>query len=200
MDTEPVTKPENKPPESKPLPVLTYPNPKLRLTAKPVGEIDDKLRSFIGDLTATMQRHNGASIAATQVGADLRIVVLDGSSCDATEPMVFINPEIVSMSEDTHIDREGCLSFPECWAMVARSLTCKVRAKNLQGEMFEVDCSGLFSRSIQHELDHLNGKLMIDLVGPMKQRMLKAKMTKFNRVMTKRMVQVMKSTPRPGRK
>jgi peptide deformylase len=189
-----------KAPESKPLPVLTYPNPKLRLTAKPAGEIDDKLRSFIGDLTITMQRHNGASIAATQVGADLRIVVLDGSSCGTAEPRVFINPEIISTSEETHIDREGCLSFPGCWASVERSVSCKVRAKNISGEVFEADCTGLFARAVQHELAHLDGKLMIDMVGPMKQRMLKAKMAKFNKTMVRRAEQMMKPTARPGRK
>lgn len=165
------------------LDIVTYPDPRLREATFDVAEVDDGIRTLVQDLTDTMYALNGAGIAAIQVGRFERIFLIDGRVATGDEnadPMVFINPEVVETGKGLAVSEEGCLSFPNVFVDIKRPRWAKLRAMNLQGETFEWDGDGLLGRALQHEHDHLTGKLMIDLVGMVKKEMIKRKMKRFH--------------------
>jgi peptide deformylase len=162
-------------------PIVKYPDSRLRQPTKTVEKVTDDVRRLVQDLTDTMYAQNGAGIAAIQIGAPEKIYLVDPTVAGRTEtdpPMVFINPEIVWLSEETETKDEGCLSFPGIYVPIKRALKAKVRAMNLEGQIFEVEGEALFARAMQHEGDHLNGKLMVDFVGPLKRKMITRKLQK----------------------
>jgi peptide deformylase len=163
-------------------PVVKYPDPLLRQKTRPVEKVTDEVRELVRDLTDTMFDENGAGIAAIQIGQAEQIFLIEGNVAgrgEASKPMVFINPEVVSLSEETDTQDEGCLSFPGIYVPIKRSLRARFRATDLDGNVFEAEGEGLFARAMQHEFDHLNGKLMVDFVGPLKKQMIGRKMKKL---------------------
>ncbi len=167
------------------LDIVTYPDPRLREPTIEVEAIDSSVRQLVQDLTDTMYALNGAGIAAIQVGRLERIFLIDGRVARQTEdenaePVVFINPEVVETGKGLTVGEEGCLSFPGVFVDIKRPRWAKVRAMNLEGETFEWDGDGLLGRALQHEHDHLTGKLMIDLVGMVKKEMIKRKMKRYH--------------------
>jgi peptide deformylase len=165
------------------LDIVTYPDPRLREPTIEVKEVDDDIRRLVQDLTDTMYAHNGAGIAAIQVGRFERIFLIDGrvaTGREDAEPMVFINPEVVETGKGLAVSEEGCLSFPDVFVEIKRPRWAKLRAMNVAGEVFEHEGDGLLGRALQHEHDHLTGRLMIDLVGMVKKEMIKRKMKRFH--------------------
>lgn len=165
------------------LDVVKYPDPRLREPTFEVEEVDEEIRQLVRDLTDTMYALNGAGIAAIQVGRLERIFLIDGKVAggdDDSPPVVFINPEIVETGSGVAIAEEGCLSFPGVFVDVKRPRFAKVRAMNLDGETFEVQGDGLLGRALQHEHDHLTGKLLVDMVGMVKKEMIKRKMKRWH--------------------
>ena len=165
------------------LEVVKYPDPRLREDTFDVAEVTDDIRELVRDLIDTMYSLNAAGIAAIQVGRLERIFIIDGKVAtgeDIADPLVFINPEVVETGKGQVIAEEGCLSFPEVFVDVKRPRWAKLRATNVEGEIFEVEGEELFGRALQHEHDHLTGKLMIDLVGMVKKEMIKRKMKRWH--------------------
>jgi peptide deformylase len=165
------------------LDIVTYPDPRLREDTVEVGEITDDVRQLVADLTDTMYAQNGAGIAAIQVGRMERIFLIDGKVAggdDDAPPLVLINPEIVETGKGITIAEEGCLSFPGVFVDVKRARWVKVRALDLQGQRFEVEGEGLMGRALQHEHDHLTGRLLVDMVGMVKKEMIKRKMKRWH--------------------
>lgn len=165
------------------LEIVTYPDPRLRATTVEVNEIDESIRQLVRDMTDTMYALNAAGIAAIQVGRFERIFMIDGKVAggdDKAEALVFINPEIVETGKGDEVEEEGCLSFPDIFVPIRRPRWAKVRATNIHGERFEAEGEGLFGRALQHEFDHLTGKLMVDLVGMVKKEMIKRKMKRWH--------------------
>lgn len=165
------------------LDVVKYPDPRLREPTFEVAEITDEIRELVRDLIDTMFSLNAAGIAAIQVGRLERIFIIDGKVAtgqETADPLVFINPEVVETGKGLVIAEEGCLSFPDVFVDVKRPRWAKVRALNLAGETFEAEGDELFGRALQHEHDHLTGKLMIDLVGMVKKEMIKRKMKRWH--------------------
>ena len=164
------------------LDVVKYPDPRLRQPTVVVDAFDDNLRELVRDLADTMFAQNGAGIAAIQVGRPERLFLLDGrvAGRDDDEPVVFVNPEIVETGKGITLTEEGCLSFPGVFVEVKRSRWVKVRAQSVDGTWFEVEGEGLFSQALQHEHDHLTGRLLIDMVGLVKKEMIKRKMKRWH--------------------
>jgi len=160
-------------------PIVKYPDPRLRQPTRPVTAITDEIRKLVADMADTMYAANGAGIAAIQVGALERIYIIDAAVAGGREedpPIVFINPEITWLSEETIVSDEGCLSFPGIFVPIKRALKARVKAMNLAGETFELEAEGLCARAMQHEGDHLTGRLLVDFVGPLKRQMITRKM------------------------
>lgn len=158
------------------LEVLRFPDERLRTVAKPVAQVDDSIKKIVADMFETMYQENGIGLAATQVNIHQRIVVIDVSE-DKEEQLVFINPEITKKDGST-ISEEGCLSVPHCYAKVDRAETVTVKATNLDGQEFSLDAEGLLAICIQHELDHLQGKLFVDYLSPLKRQRIRTKLEK----------------------
>jgi peptide deformylase len=158
------------------LEVLRFPDPRLRTVAKPVEKVDAKIKQFVADMFDTMKEENGIGLAATQVNTHKRIVVIDVSE-DQSDPLVLINPEIIERSGST-ISEEGCLSVPNNYAKVERAETVTVKATNIDGDEFTRDADGLLAICIQHELDHLVGKLFVDYLSPLKRQRIQKKLEK----------------------
>jgi len=158
------------------LTVLHYPDDRLRTIAKPVAEITPQVRQLVADMLDTMYDENGIGLAATQVNIHQRVVVIDISE-NRDQPQIFINPEIIAKSGDTTYE-EGCLSVPQSYANVERAAEVTVKAQNLEGEWFELKAEGLLAICLQHELDHLLGKLFIDYLSPLKRDRIKKKLEK----------------------
>jgi peptide deformylase len=162
-------------------PILRFPDAKLRQRSVEVKDVDDEVRQLVADMAETMEAANGAGLAAIQVGAPVRLFIVDGVVAGGGEgapPKVFINPEIVQISPESQTGDEGCLSFPDIFVPVKRGLKARVRAMGLDGETFEAEGEALFARALQHETDHLNGRLLIDQVGPVKRELIKRKLRK----------------------
>jgi peptide deformylase len=166
---------------SKVLEILEFPDPRLRTKAKPVEKVDDRIRQLIGDMFATMYAAPGIGLAATQVNVHEQVAVIDLSE-DKSQPLVFINPEITVLDGDTADCEEGCLSVPGYTETVARPTHIRVKALNEQGEAFELVPDGLLAVCIQHEVDHLNGKLFVDYLSPLKRQRIRGKLEKTHRV------------------
>ncbi|CAM3702731.1 peptide deformylase [Rheinheimera salexigens] len=156
--------------------VLHYPDERLRTIAKPVTEITSEIKQLVQDMIDTMYDENGIGLAATQVDAHLRIVVIDISE-DRDTAMVFINPELSALNGETSYE-EGCLSVPQNYALVDRAETVTVKAQGLDGNWFTIDADGLLAICLQHELDHLVGKLFIDYLSPLKRDRIRKKLEK----------------------
>ena len=164
------------------LPIVKFPDPRLRQDTVPVDRVTDEIRKLVEDMADTMYAANGAGLAAIQVGRPERIYIVDAAIAGGREedpPVVFINPEIVSLSDDAETKDEGCLSFPTIYVPVKRAVRARVRALNLAGETFEAEGEGLYARAMQHEGDHLTGKLLVDFVGPLKKQMIKRKLARL---------------------
>ena len=165
------------------LEVVKYPDPRLREDTFEVEEVTDAIRELVRDMAETMYSLNAAGIAAIQVGRLERIFIIDGKVAtgeESADPLVFINPEVVETGKGTEVSEEGCLSFPDVFVDVKRPRWAKLRATNEKGEIFEAEGDELFGRALQHEHDHLTGKLMIDLVGMVKKEMIKRKMKRWH--------------------
>lgn len=147
------------------LPIRKYPDPVLRQAAKPVTVIDEALRRLAGDMIDTMRDANGVGLAAPQVGVGQRLAIVDFDP-ENHDPRVLINPVIVKRSGRKELCDEGCLSFPGVRSRVKRSPKVVCEAQNLDGEVVEYQAEGLVARAVQHELDHLDGMLFVDKVGP----------------------------------
>ncbi len=158
------------------LTILEYPNPRLRLEAKPVEKFDDDLQQIIDDMFETMYAAPGIGLAATQVDVQLNIVTMDLSD-DKSEPIVLINPEVIEKRGIEEME-EGCLSFPGVYVSVERANEVHIKALDRHGEPFEIDTGGLLAVCIQHELDHLAGKLFVDYLSPLKRNRIKKKLEK----------------------
>ncbi|PID64115.1 MAG: peptide deformylase [Gammaproteobacteria bacterium] len=168
------------------LPVLRFPDPKLRTVAQPIEAVDDKIRTLIDDMFETMREFNGVGLAATQVDVHKRLFVADcAGEEEEPNPLAFVNPEITWKSEESKIYQEGCLSIPENYADVERSDHITVTALNRDGESFTMDCDGLLAVCVQHEIDHLDGKLFIDYLSPAKQLLVRDKMKKYEKRLAK---------------
>src|SRR5882724_10364724 len=162
-------------------PILRFPDAKLRERSSAVTEVGDDVRQLVADMAETMAAADGAGLAAIQVGAPVRLFIIDGAVAGGGEgapPRVFINPEIVELSPESQTGDEGCLSFPGIFVPVKRGMRARVRAMGLDGETFEAEGEGLLARALQHETDHLNGRLLIDQVGPVKREIIKRKLRK----------------------
>ncbi len=158
------------------LTILEYPDPRLRTRAAPVAAVDDALRRLIDDMLETMYAANGIGLAATQVDVHQRLLVADISE-EHNEPRVFINPELIAR-EDIGTMQEGCLSVPGIYDDVERAQRIRVRALDRKGKSFELDADGLLAVCIQHEIDHLDGKLFVDYLSEMKRERIRKKLEK----------------------
>jgi peptide deformylase len=169
------------------LPIVEIPDPRLRLVSKPVETIDDGVRAFVADMIDTMYAAKGIGLAAIQVGTPQRILVIDLQEGEDEEgkpiraPHAYINPEILSVSEEASVYNEGCLSIPEQYAEVERPARCRVRWQDEQGADHEEELDGLLATCMQHEIDHLNGVLFIDHISRLKRGMLLKKLDKARR-------------------
>jgi peptide deformylase len=164
-------------------PILRFPDPRLRQISKPVTAFDEELVKLVTDMKDTMYLAEGAGLAAIQVGEPLRLFIIDPEVARGTAedpPLVVINPEIVSLSDEEQTGDEGCLSFPGIFVPVKRGMRARVRAQDLEGKAYEIEGAGLFARALQHENDHLEGRLLVDMVGPVKRQIIKRKMRKEN--------------------
>ncbi len=159
--------------------ILEFPDPRLRTRARPVTRFDAELTRTVDDMFETMYAAPGVGLAATQVDVHLRLIVIDVSP-DKSEPLVFINPEILA-SEGTESTEEGCLSFPGIFDEVRRAARVRVRAQDREGTVFERDCDGLLAVCIQHEMDHLEGKLFVDYLSELKRGRIRKKLEKERR-------------------
>ncbi len=161
------------------LTILEYPDPRLRTVAKPVQVVDAALRRLIDDMLETMYDAPGVGLAATQVDVHLRLLVADVSE-DKNEPLVFINPELIEQQE-IEVSQEGCLSVPGVYEDVTRAQRVRVRAMDRFGKVFERDLTGLLAVCVQHEIDHLDGKLFVDYLSDLKRTRIRKKLEKERR-------------------
>jgi peptide deformylase len=162
------------------LPILKYPDPRLHTVAKPVVQVDDRVRAVVKDMAQTMYAAPGIGLAATQVDIHEQIIVIDVTE-EKNALMVFINPEIVGASADTKVFDEGCLSVPGIYEEVERPDRVTIKALNEHGESFIKDCEGLLAVCIQHEMDHLKGKVFVQYLSRLKQGRIRTKMLKLER-------------------
>lgn len=162
------------------LPILRYPDPRLHTRAKPVGAVDAAVRKLAADMAETMYAAPGIGLAATQVDVHVRLLVLDISE-DKSALQVFINPEILWREGECE-GEEGCLSVPGIYETVKRSERIRVKALGLDGKAFELDADGLLAVCIQHEIDHLEGKVFIEYLSRLKLSRIKAKLAKQSRI------------------
>ena len=160
--------------------ILRYPDVRLHKIAKPVTVFDSRLKKLIADMAETMYEAPGVGLAASQVDVHEQLVVIDTSDT-GTDLQVFINPQILWASEEKQIYDEGCLSVPGVYDGVERPARVKVRALDADGQPFEVDADGLLAVCIQHEMDHLQGKVFVEYLSPLKRNRIKAKMLKEER-------------------
>ena len=160
--------------------VLRFPDERLRTVAKEVQDVNDDIKTLVQDMFETMYDENGIGLAATQVDQHVRVFITDVSE-DRDNPLVFINPEIVS-KEGLVINEEGCLSVPHCYAKVERAEKVTMKALDKDGNEFEYSAEGLQAVCMQHELDHLDGKLFVDYLSPLKRDRIKKKLEKEARL------------------
>ncbi len=162
------------------LEILEFPDPRLRNHAKPVNVVDDRVRQIVDDMFETMYDAPGVGLAATQVNIHEQIIVIDVSE-EQNQPLVFINPEISINGGELHEYDEGCLSVPGFYETVERPAHITVKALDRNGEPFELQPDGLLAVCVQHEIDHLNGKLFVDYISPVKRQRIRKKLEKQHR-------------------
>lgn len=158
------------------LEILHFPDPRLRKKATPVNEVTAKIRQLAEDMLETMYDAPGVGLAANQINVQKRIIVIDVSE-DKSSPLVLINPEIIQKKGEREHE-EGCLSVPEAYEMVTRADTVTVKAINLDGEVFQLEAEELLATCIQHEIDHLDGKLFVDYISNLKRQRIKKRLEK----------------------
>ena len=161
------------------LEILHFPDPRLRLKARPVTRVDDQVRQIVKDMFETMYQAPGIGLAATQVNIQLEVIVIDVSE-DKDQPLCLINPKIID-SDGTEEMQEGCLSVPGFYESVTRAEKVKIQALNENGESFELEADDLLAVCIQHEMDHLQGKLFVDYLSPLKRQRIKKKLLKLEK-------------------
>ncbi len=159
------------------LQIKTYPDPVLRKVCEPIESIRGETVILCNNMIETMRLAQGAGLAANQVGISSRLVVLDPRTKKESKPIILINP-LITDKDSEEISEEGCLSFPKFYEYIKRAKKVLVKAINLQGEPFEMECDGFLARAVQHELDHLNGVLLIDHLSPVKKDLFKKKYMK----------------------
>jgi peptide deformylase len=160
--------------------ILRYPDPRLHTVARPVVAVDERLRRLADDMLETMYAADGVGLAATQVDVHERLIVMDTSQ-DRKDPRVLINPEIIERSPEMKLGEEGCLSVPQTYDKVERHLWVTVRALGRNGQPFDMRCEGLASVCVQHEMDHLMGKVFVEYLSLLKRDRIKTKMLKRTR-------------------
>ena len=159
--------------------ILHYPDPKLRIKATPITQVDDPIKKLVDDMWETMYDAPGVGLAAPQVSVSKRLIVIDISE-DKSDPLCFINPELIE-KHDISVMEEGCLSVPGIYENIERASNITVKALDREGKPFTMDAEGLLSICIQHEIDHLDGKLFVDYLTKMKQTRIRKKMEKLRR-------------------
>ncbi|ABD71559.1 peptide deformylase [Rhodoferax ferrireducens T118] len=162
------------------LPILCYPDPKLHTVAKPVSTVDVRVQTLIVDMLETMYEAKGIGLAATQINVHERLIVVDVSE-ERDAPLVLINPQLVWSSAETHLNEEGCLSVPGIYDGVERFDAVTVTALDGQGQSRLIEAEGLLAVCIQHEMDHLQGKVFVEYLSPLKRNRIKKKMLKSQR-------------------
>ena len=158
-------------------PILRYPDPRLHTVARPVETVDDRIRQLVDDMLQTMYAAEGVGLAATQVDVHERVIVIDTSDT-RDHPLVLINPELIARSEEMHVGDEGCLSVPQVYDRVRRHARVVVRALDRDGQVFEREAAGLTSVCIQHEMDHLVGKVFVEYLSAFKRDRIRSRMLK----------------------
>ncbi len=165
------------------LPIIKLPDPILRQVSKPIETVDDGVRRLAADMLATMYKAPGVGLAGIQVAVPRRILVLDVSEKeDEPQPIVMINPEILSLGPELRMHEEGCLSIPETHVEIERPSTLRVRFLDVQGKQIELDAEGLLATAIQHEINHLDGRLIIDFLSKMRRDMVIRKFKKTAKI------------------
>jgi peptide deformylase len=157
--------------------ILRYPDPRLHKVARPVAAVDDRIRQLADDMLETMYEARGIGLAATQVDVHERVIVIDVSE-ERDEPLVLINPELVRASAETVTGEEGCLSVPTIYDKVPRHAEVTVRCLDRDGRLIEFDADGLLAVCVQHEMDHLVGKVFVEYLSPLKRNRIRIKMVK----------------------
>jgi len=161
------------------LDILHFPDPRLRKKAAPITEVDDTIRQLADDMLETMYQAPGIGLAATQVNVQKRLIVIDISE-DQDDPLVLINPEVIDKQGEREY-QEGCLSVPEAYELVTRADTVKIKAIDRNGDEFELDADDLLATCIQHEIDHLDGKLFVDYLSNLKKQRIKKRLEKIQK-------------------
>lgn len=161
------------------LQILHYPDPRLRNVAEPVAEVTDEIKQLVDDMFETMYSAEGIGLASIQVNVPHRVITID-TSRTKDQPLTLINPEILA-SEGTEKMQEGCLSFPGVFEPVQRAAQIKIRALDREGQTYELDADGLLAVCIQHEMDHLDGKMIVDYQSPLKRKLIRRKVEKIKR-------------------
>jgi peptide deformylase len=159
------------------LPILRYPDPRLHTVARPVAQVDARIRQLVDDMLQTMYANDGVGLAATQVDVHEQVLVMD-TSAERDRPMVLINPELVWASEETALAEEGCLSVPQVFDKVQRPARVTVHALDRDGNGFELQAEGLTAVCVQHEMDHLRGKVFVEYLSGLKRDRIRTKMLK----------------------
>ncbi|MBL8286658.1 MAG: peptide deformylase [Rubrivivax sp.] len=162
------------------LSILRYPDPRLHTVAKPVAAVDERIRRLVDDMLETMYAADGVGLAATQVDVHERLVVID-TSPERDKPLVLINPEIIARSTELAVAEEGCLSVPQVYDKVERHARVTVRALGRDGQSFELAAEGLTAVCVQHEMDHLLGKVFVEYLSALKRERIRTKMLKKTR-------------------
>jgi peptide deformylase len=161
--------------------ILEFPDPRLRIIAEPVEQVDDKIRQLVDDMFETMYDAPGIGLAATQVNVHKRVVTIDISE-DHNEPLVLINPAYTILQDERQLMQEGCLSVPGFYEEVERPARILLKALDRDGKAYELEAEGLLAVCIQHELDHLNGKLFVDYLTALKRNRIRGKLEKKHRL------------------
>jgi peptide deformylase len=162
------------------LPILCYPDPKLHKVARPVAAVDDRIKALVSDMLETMYEAKGIGLAATQVDVHERLIVIDVSE-ERHTPLVLINPSLSWTSPERHLNEEGCLSVPGIYDNVERFSAVKVTAQDRHGAWRTVEADGMLAVCVQHEMDHLMGKVFVEYLSPLKRNRIKTKMRKLQR-------------------
>lgn len=162
------------------LPILEFPDPRLRTVAEPVTEFNDELRQLVKDMFETMYDAPGIGLAASQINVHQRIITIDVSE-DKNAPMVVINPQVEPLTDETEKMQEGCLSVPGFYEDVVRPNRIRLTAQNEHGEEYTLEADDLLAVCIQHEIDHLDGKLFVDYLSPLKRNRIRSKLEKLHR-------------------
>jgi peptide deformylase len=162
------------------LSILCFPDPRLHTVAKPVRAVDARIKTLISDMLETMYAANGIGLAATQVDVHERVIVIDVSE-HRNQPLVLVNPEIVWASEDKQVSDEGCLSVPGVYDEVERAAAVKVTAQDAEGQSRTIEAEGILAVCVQHEMDHLLGKVFVEYLSPLKRNRIKTRMLKSRR-------------------